>query len=842
MSVNPNTVLAQAFVALVEEYNANLPHIAALANQQTAIATQQTNLTAQAAALTAQATALASQQSAITTELKAIMAQNQTFSIVPSPQVSGALVSEFPSGVIPSLTIANIGNMNGGSAFTQDLSKYLTGVFTSLSLVVVSGTLAGTGYAFSTPTLSFTPPGGSPAPVSVQLVASNGVVNVTSNVFTLSSTQALAADTLAPTIPTGFMVSTGQSNVLTWDASSDPVIAGSRPSGVKQYIVTRDANTNFATVSSPGPGLANQFTYGDIGAVGIAGSATQAANGTDWSITAAGSDIYSNPAAFGFLSTPVTAVAGLVTSIVKITNFVATMTYAKAALLFMQTLTPSSPYVELCYQAGTNGAVGGLNLLSVATAGATPLSTFLNMAAIPSVSTPLWLKLTWMQSTGVFNAYWSLDGNAWTLLGTVTVAMPTSIFTGLGVCSHNVAAPITVSFAQLNVQNLPQLTFTDTAGGGHTYSVLAQDVAVNPSANCASQTSQAPASGFGIKIVGNVFTDLAGNPVILKGVNFAGMEIGSATGAFSGTSIATWKAIAAKWGLNIFRFPLNESSWNNNTNGYRAGVMTAVNNATAAGVYVILDLHWSGCSTFNGGIANGQANLVSQDTGVTFWTSVANTFRNNPAVLFEMHNEPYGQGVGDTSTLYQGYLKSGSGNTQITLYNAAGGNFGGTSTGALFKAAGNQGILNAIRGTGATNVTLYGVLVLNSAFSESLNVKPTDPLNQLGATVHYANGSSGDYTNVLNANIPIVITEAYTTKNLNGGSNGLTGFIWPHKIGVVLWTPASGPNDAYVSGGLGSVKTDFSGALNLAPWNSQGSNGTLDNLQTGADGTHGQSG
>jgi len=43
-------------------------------------------------------------------------------------------------------------------------------------------------------------------------------------------------------------------------------------------------------------------------------------------------------------------------------------------------------------------------------------------------------------------------------------------------------------------------------------------------------------------------------------------------------------------------------------------------------------------------------------------------------------------------------------------------------------------------------------------------VKPTDPLNQLGATVHYANGNNADYTNILNAGIPILMTEFYTLR------------------------------------------------------------------------------
>jgi endoglucanase len=411
-----------------------------------------------------------------------------------------------------------------------------------------------------------------------------------------------------------------------------------------------------------------------------------------------------------------------------------------------------------------------------------------------------------------------------------------------------------VQVAQVSPGSFP---YADTGlSGTYLYRAIAINNASSkyasaPSLVVSATTGGAPPPTHGIKVVGNTLATLNGTVLILKGVNCAGAEVQSNTGAWSGTSVATWTALTAQYDVNCVRIPLNETYWNTNAGStYQSGIVTGVQNIIAAGLYPILDLHWSACTEF--GAANGQANLVSQDTGVQFWTSVAATFKNYPAVMFEMHNEPYGNSVGDTSGTYQGYLKNGSGSTLIPFVNSQGGQFNNVTASGTFKAAGHQGCLNAIRGTGATNVCLYGVLVLNSAFSESNSIRPSDTtpptgfsgpwVPQLAATVHYANGSASDYANVLNAGYPIVITEFYTSGNLSAGGYTGQAYLEHNNISSVEWTPAFSPNDAYVSGGLGSVKSNFNGMLSLAPWNTQGSNGTLDNYLTGAGGTHAQSG
>lgn len=82
------------------------------------------------------------------------------------------------------------------------------------------------------------------------------------------------------------------------------------------------------------------------------------------------------------------------------------------------------------------------------------------------------------------------------------------------------------------------------------------------------------------------------------------------------SQIAATTGTNAAWFMNAVRIPLNETSWNANDSSvvtctytsssgatstispdpagnYRTTLDTAVSDATAAGLYVILDLHWS---------------------------------------------------------------------------------------------------------------------------------------------------------------------------------------------------------------------------------------------------------
>src|SRR5882762_4126612 len=108
-----------------------------------------------------------------------------------------------------------------------------------------------------------------------------------------------------------------------------------------------------------------------------------------------------------------------------------------------------------------------------------------------------------------------------------------------------------------------------------------------------------------------------GKALILRGVNVSGLEDYAIQGwAWNGEHThyepwggdrPRWPAILG-WHANAVRIPLNEASWLGLTTydhdgkprqadpgrNYQSTVINSVREANAAGLYVILDLHWSG--------------------------------------------------------------------------------------------------------------------------------------------------------------------------------------------------------------------------------------------------------
>lgn len=91
-------------------------------------------------------------------------------------------------------------------------------------------------------------------------------------------------------------------------------------------------------------------------------------------------------------------------------------------------------------------------------------------------------------------------------------------------------------------------------------------------------------------------------------------------------------------GSNVMRISLNQNFWlpgaNGYDSGYQARIQTVVTQAKAAGMSVILDLHWSN----KGDLGTGAGQQVMADTySVTFWTQVATLYKDDPEVLFELY-------------------------------------------------------------------------------------------------------------------------------------------------------------------------------------------------------------
>ncbi len=386
--------------------------------------------------------------------------------------------------------------------------------------------------------------------------------------------------------------------------------------------------------------------------------------------------------------------------------------------------------------------------------------------------------------------------------------------------------------------------------------------AAGPAVAAAGSSKAAVTRGLAIRVSGNHLVDGSGNTVQLRGVSISGLE----QTAIQGWSPADpWAATGLggmpdfeslkTWGINSVRLALNEASWLGLTcvdaggagsvvsggakredapgalikadpgGNYVATVKASVSAATKAGLYVIIDLHWTAPGDR---CPMGQNAMADADHSITFWSQIASAFSSYPNAIFELFNEPFLDQtslidrtpwpdlLNGTGTL-SSYLTPG--NPSVVKY--------------TWHNAGMQQMLDAVRATGAKNVVLTSGLDYAKDLSKWLDYKPNDPLGQLGASWHaypaynttfgsaayaqpdHAPGIWSQVQEILAAGYPVVITEfgdrcapgttsaPFASRLLpwadaNGvGYLGWTWDVWQNPSDVLITNAAGDPSPGY---------------------------------------------
>ncbi|WP_199815670.1 cellulase family glycosylhydrolase [Streptomyces griseus] len=241
-----------------------------------------------------------------------------------------------------------------------------------------------------------------------------------------------------------------------------------------------------------------------------------------------------------------------------------------------------------------------------------------------------------------------------------------------------------------------------------------------------------------LHVSGNKLMDAGGRTRRLLGVNRSGGEFMcvQGRGIWDGpVDDAAIKAIA-DWKANTVRIPLNEECWLGLSNikpeyagaNYVNAVNDLVAKVKAHGMTPVVELHWTygqytgnsaGCSDVH---ASCQKPMPDMRYTPSFWTSVANTFKNDPAVVFDLFNEPYPDRATSTTTQAWQCWRDG-----------------GTCPGIGYEVAGMQDLVDAVRATGAKNVILAGGIAYSNDLSQWLTYRPTDPAGNLAAAWHVYN-------------------------------------------------------------------------------------------------------
>jgi hypothetical protein len=326
-----------------------------------------------------------------------------------------------------------------GSTWTTVASDSFTmGTSTYVGLAVsshVAGTLATATFDNVTtstgssgnqpPTVSITSPANGAtfsAPATISIAA-----NASDSDGTVTKVDFYANSTLLGT-------STGAPYGITWSnapAGSYSLTAVATDNGG----ATTTSSAVSITVNNPSSTLPSGWADSDIGAVPFPGNASYS-SGT-FTVTGSGADIWNSADAFHYAYRAMTGGGTIVARVASIQNVA---TWVKAGVMIRETLDPGSTHAFILVSAAK-----GVAFQRRETTGGASVNTAGSLSTAPH-----WVKLT--RSGNTFTAYESPDGATWTLVGTDTIAMGSTVYVGLAVTSHTTGASATCTFDNVSLQ------------------------------------------------------------------------------------------------------------------------------------------------------------------------------------------------------------------------------------------------------------------------------------------------------------------------------------------------------------------------------------------------------
>jgi len=259
---------------------------------------------------------------------------------------------------------------------------------------------------------------------------------------------------------------------------------------------------------------------------------------------------------------------------------------------------------------------------------------------------------------------------------------------------------------------------------------------------------------MGIHVEGNQLVDDHGVRLRFRGVSKSGTEFmcSENRGIFDGPTDAASVLALRSWNINVVRIPLNEDCWLgiNGVNPlfsgatYQNAIREYVELLGEFGIVAILELHWSAPGDE---LAMGQQPMPDQHS-LTMWRSVAEAYRNNTSVIFDIFNEPYPGHNRNTEEAWSCWLN------------------GGVCAGVPFDSIGSQELVHAIRQAGAGNLILIAGVRYANAMDQWWKYRPTDPIGNIAASWHSYNFNDCVTEScwlrtilALNKLVPVVTTE-----------------------------------------------------------------------------------
>lgn len=332
----------------------------------------------------------------------------------------------------------------------------------------------------------------------------------------------------------------------------------------------------------------------------------------------------------------------------------------------------------------------------------------------------------------------------------------------------------------------------------------------------------------GLKVQGNKIVNDAGQAIRLIGVNRSGTEYACVGG--NGMGGSPWGVFEdhgnlndfikglKSWNINTIRVPLNETCWlgyepdtrtNMSSNAtereaylqqyrkfsgenYRKAIEDYVTALTNSGFAVILEIHWAAPGKF---IARGQSPMLNKENSIPAWKDIANRFKGNSSVIFDLHNEPYhpwnnaqvNSAPESWKCWKEGSLASDPNNSQqcknMGEWWDQNGNAFNNKQVYNYQVAGMQELVSTVRSTGASNIIMLGGLAYSNNLSRWYEYRPAD--TNIAASWHIYNFNADCVTEAcwnstikdLQAKVPVVVGEVGMAKKSWDGSTLTQDFL-----------------------------------------------------------------
>jgi endo-1,4-beta-xylanase len=287
----------------------------------------------------------------------------------------------------------------------------------------------------------------------------------------------------AATTPTGLVATAGVERVtLNWTASSNANsynVKRSTTSGGPYTIIANITTTNYIDTfvtgrttyyyvvsamsnlagesdnsnqasATPTINVPSPWNTGDIGSVGLSGSANFAANGM-FTVAGSGGDIWGSNDAFRFVYFQVTGNCTVVARVAGMQNTPPPIDgWAKAGFMIRENLNANSSNAFIAVTPGN-----GVTFQYRSSAGGGCANT------ASSGSAPYWVRL--VRSGDTFTGYCSANGTTWTQVGSTTITMASTAYIGLAVTSHNNSSLCTATFDNVTVPGWSSAPLTPKA-------------------------------------------------------------------------------------------------------------------------------------------------------------------------------------------------------------------------------------------------------------------------------------------------------------------------------------------------------------------------------------------